>query len=194
MLSDESDLLDLGLEISPTAMLEIRAAETCALCGHEPLRPDASEEQVFAWLDAHEGVTEADSIRSLMAGGEPHTIVGRSGTDNPRDWEGVRPRAIADSQLRAALPIPVDLLHRVTPQMDAALSDFVPSELAVAVCHLCFYSSVQPNAAGATLRRAYVSYKFGGNDGAAMKQPSWELVERFLRLVEAMDSRVTGTG
>lgn len=152
-------------------MTEIRAAERCALCAAPPLARDASATATFEWLTAFDPA-QANAMRPNAPAVTPR-------------WEDIRSRAVIDSQLRAVVPIPVDLLEFIVPCLDADLVDFVPSAFAFAVCDRCAAGANGSDAVAATLHAAYVALHFDGNASAASLQPSWPLVQRFLEIVSS---------
>ncbi len=186
-------MFDLPLPVHAFADLEEETP--CAVCGSTPLPPRASQGATLQWLQRHDLDAATRMLAAIEYRGEPDDFAGRSFREKqPPDWHEFRSRAVNDSRLTIALPVPDDMLELLVAQFDEALEQFVPDAFSVPVCQRCLVATWEDDRIVPMLIETYVHLHFDGNLAAARAQPAWPLAERFTALIDVIVVRNRRTG
>ncbi len=176
MLTQIADVEAYGVAPSERAVRNVREAEVCALCGAPELDRLASVATTLAWLSRYE---PQDAAALRLSLGAPETTW---------RWEDFRSRAATDSQLEAAYPWQAEWTDEILAGIAGTeLEAIAIEELLLPICDHCFNADIAPTRIAFAIRRAYVAFKFDGNEAAAMAQPLWPSIERLSEIISSAE-------
>jgi hypothetical protein len=198
MLADVSEFSEYLPAPSEAALTEVRSLSTCSLCDSPTLIHNASLAMTVLWLEAHDPA-EAANMRSGSGGGagelEPADARGgRSGgspdppIETDLEWEVIRKRAAIDSILSPGYALPLQMIGAIAAhaEMTPELEDFVPDAFLAMICGRCDGKVSPVEDIAPRLLGTYLNLHFDGDRAAAERQRGpWQLVEEFVRIVDA---------
>jgi hypothetical protein len=176
MLTAVADVEAYGVAPSERAVHDVREAEACALCGAPELDRLASVATTLAWLSRYEPQDAAALRVSLET------------PESTWRWEDFRSRAATDSQLEPAYPWQDEWTGEILAEIAGTeLEAIAIEELLLPICDRCFNADIAPARIAFAIRRAYVAFKFEGNEAAAMAQPAWPSIERLSNVISSAE-------
>jgi hypothetical protein len=180
MFVDLSELAMVDIIPNERTMSRVYDEDVCGLCSTPPLDGAASATQTFAWLEAHEPV-EAMTARAEFIEAENETNLGVLAY-SLEGWRKRRQIFAHDSKLYPRIAVSLEELEStlaiIGPIDEEALAD-------VFLTQICDRCSADRNSSMEDLMKIAVA-RFGeGNEAAALRQPGWEIAERFIQAVAA---------
>ncbi|MGH7754768.1 MAG: hypothetical protein ACREM8_00590 [Vulcanimicrobiaceae bacterium] len=178
MLPEPGDLAMLGFDTNPASLARLSSADSCELCGVEPLPPDGSRAAIVTWCRRFRPdlAEHFAAERDLASGRSGHLDAAHPWyAGDPLDTELLRLRY--DTRTQLSVVIDLDVLEAIEPQLDPEQREFVENELAVVACADCRSRGRGEISAADFAETHYLGLRFDGNRAAAHAQPTWKTAQ-----------------